>query len=111
MRAGILELLRRLPRSAAFVVSAAYDVIAWNDLAAALMEDFSAVPRAERNLARRAFLTGQLWGVDDAGQFARSVARQLRATAARYPDDPGVAPVTVNCDVLDISDRNQRVVI
>jgi transcriptional regulator with XRE-family HTH domain len=148
VRASILQLLRRLPLAAAFVVSAAYEVIAWNDLAAALMEDFSAVPRKQRNLARRAFLGGSLWGVDDAGQFARSVARQLRATAARYPADPEVAgliselgrselfaelwaandvraeatlrktfrhpmvgPVTVNCDVLDVSDRDQRVVI
>ena len=150
VRRSILDLLHRLPGAAAFVVSATYEVLAWNDLAAALMEDFSALPPRERNLARRAFLgPSPLYGVSDADAFARSVAQQLRAAAARYPDDPGVVslvndllaasprfvalwaahevraeptlrktfqhpmvgPVTVNCDVLDITDRDQRVVI
>jgi transcriptional regulator with XRE-family HTH domain len=154
VRQSILDLLHRLPQAAAFVTSAMYEVIAWNDLAAALMEDFSALPRRERNLARRAFLGPhtpgrRLYGVSDADEFARSTAQQLRATAARYPGDPGVTglidellagsrqfarlwashdvstshtlsktfqhpvvgPVTVNCDALDITDRDQRVVI
>jgi transcriptional regulator with XRE-family HTH domain len=154
VRQSILDLLHRLPQAAAFVTSAMYEVIAWNDLAAALMEDFSALPRRERNLARRAFLGPhtpgrRLYGVSDADEFARSTAQQLRATAARYPGDaevtglidellagsrqfarlwashdvntshtlrktfqhPVVGPVTVNCDVLDITDRDQRVVI
>jgi hypothetical protein len=129
-------------------------VIAWNELAAALMEDFSAIPRRDRNLVRRAFLGPhpagrRLYGVSDVAHFTRTSARRLRATAARYPDDPEVAglvrdllagsesfrelwashdvedepvlcktfrhpvvgPVTVNCDVLDIADRDQRLVI
>ena len=83
------------------------------------------------------------------GGAARHSAQQLRATAARYPDDPEirqlvgdllagsvefrklwashdvsaghtlvktfrhplVGPVTVNCDALDITDQDQRVVI
>lgn len=87
--------------------------------------------------------------MSDADAFARTAAQDLRATAARYPDDPEVTglvdellsgseefsrlwashdvsagpslcktfqhplvgPVTVNCDVLDIADRDQRVVI
>lgn len=91
----------------------------------------------------------RLYGLSDAGAFARTSAQHLRATAARYPDDPEVTglvgelvsgseefarlwashdvcaeptlcktlqhplvgPVTVNCDVLDITDRDQRVVI
>ena len=154
VRQSILDLLHRLPHSAAFVTSATYEVIAWNDLAAALMEDFSALPRRDRNLARRAFLGPRtpgrrLYGVSDADEFARSTAQQLRAAAARYPGDPEVTglidellagseefarlwashdvsarhtlqktfqhplvgPVTVNCDALDITDRDQRVVI
>ncbi|EFL22447.1 putative transcriptional regulator [Streptomyces himastatinicus ATCC 53653] len=153
VRQSILDLLRRLPQAAAIVTSAIYEVIAWNDLACALMEDFSALPRRDRNLARRAFLGPhrhgrRLYGVSDADAFARTTARTLRATAARYPDDPEVAeliaelldgseefarlwashdvcaaptlcktfqhpmvgPVTVNCDALDITDRDQRVV-
>ena len=156
VRQSILDLIQRLPQSAAFVTSAAHEVIAWNDLAAALMEDFSAVSRRDRNLVRRAFLgssspSQRLYGVSDADDFARRSAQRLRATAARYPDDPeivelisellagsaefaqlwashdvGVAaghalrktfqhamvgPVTVNCDVLDITERDQQVVI
>lgn len=129
VRQSILDLLHRLPQAAAFVVSATYEVIAWNDLAH---------PQGRR-----------LYGVSDADAFGRRAAQDLRATAARYPDDPEltelvgellagseefgrlwashdvsaertlrktfqhplVGPVTVNCDVLDIADRDQRVVI
>ncbi|MFF7974256.1 helix-turn-helix domain-containing protein [Streptomyces sp. NPDC007905] len=154
VRQSILDLLGRLPHAAAIVTSAMFEVLAWNELAAALMEDFSAVPRRERNLVRRVFLGPRpggrrLYGVSDAGAFARVSARRLRAAAARYPDDPEMAglveelldgseefarlwaahdvspeptlrktfahplvgPVTVNCDVLDITDRDQQVVL
>lgn len=154
VRQSILDLLRRLPQAAAIVTSATWEVIAWNELAAALMEDFSALSRRDRNLLRRNFLGPRLhgrrlYGVSDADTFARSAAHDLRAAAARYPDDPEVTelvaellagspefarlwashdvcaeptlcktfehplvgPIAVNCDVLDITDRDQRVVI
>jgi len=154
VRQSLLDLIQRLPQAAAIVVSANYEVIAWNDLAAALMEDFSALSRRDRNLARRVFLGPhpqgrRLYGVSDADMFARTVAQHLRAAAGRYPDDPElselvtelhsgseefarvwathdvnaqtalcktfqhplVGNVTVNCDVLDVTDRDQRVVI
>src|ERR1700754_2426166 len=56
VRPSILTLLERLPQTAAFVTSAAFEVLAWNDLAAALMEDFARLAPEDRNLARRAFL-------------------------------------------------------
>ncbi|MEU0337771.1 helix-turn-helix transcriptional regulator [Streptomyces bobili] len=153
VRQSIVDLLHRLPQAAAFVLSATYEVIAWNELAAALMEDFSALSRRDRNVVRRAFLQQpdgrRLYSVSDADEFARTAAQHLRAAAARYPDDPElteliaelldgseefaglwaahevtarptlrktfdhplVGPVSVNCDVLDITDRDQRVVI
>jgi transcriptional regulator with XRE-family HTH domain len=154
VRQSILDLLHRLPQAGAVVISASFEVIAWNDLAAALMEDFSALHRRDRNLVRRAFLGPhrdgrRLYGVSDVDHFARSSARRLRATAARYPADPELAalirdllagsarfrelwashdvadestlrktfehplvgPVTVNCDVLDLTDRDQRLII
>jgi transcriptional regulator with XRE-family HTH domain len=154
VRPSILDLVRRLPLAAATVNSAVYEVLAWNDLAAALMEDFSAVPPRDRNLARRAFLGPhsdgrRLYGVSDVEEFTRSVAVGLRAAMARYQDSPEVTglvdellagsdeftklwesgdvealrtlrktfqhplvgPVTVNCDVLDVADRDQHVVI
>ncbi|GAA1442700.1 helix-turn-helix transcriptional regulator [Nocardiopsis tropica] len=153
VRQSILDLLGRLPQAAAIVLSATYEVIAWNDLAAALLGDFSALPRHERNLVRHAFLATRpdtrLHDPAEAEAFARAAAGHLRAAAARYPDDPEVAALvgdllsgsaefarlwadhdvrtgpglrktlrhpllgalTLNCDVLDIADRDQRVVI
>ncbi|NUR93800.1 MAG: helix-turn-helix domain-containing protein [Kribbellaceae bacterium] len=90
VRQSILDLLDRLPNAAAIVLSAYFEVIAWNHLAAALMEDFSVRTRAERNLLRRAFLGGNkhVYSVVDGARFARSSVNHLRAVAARYPDDP-----------------------
>jgi transcriptional regulator with XRE-family HTH domain len=151
---NILELLGRLSGAAAVVLSATTEVIAWNELAAALLEDFSAYPRRERNVARRVFLAPDLLGMRlydaaHAEALKRTVARELRAAAARYPEDPELAElieelrtgskqfarlwrthdvrtesmpcktihhplvgaITVNCDVLDIADRDQHVVM
>ncbi|MYR84882.1 transcriptional regulator, partial [Streptomyces sp. SID685] len=115
---------------------------------------FSALPRRDRNLARRAFLGPRaegrrLYGVSDAAAFERHAARRLRTAAVRYPDDPEVSalirelldgseefarlwdarevddeptvrktfrhplvgPVAVNCDALELTDRDQQVVI
>lgn len=90
VRQSILDLLDRLPDAAAIVLSATGEIIAWNALAAALMEDFSVRSRTERNLLRRAFLSGDehVYSVVDGEQFARTAVNHLRATAARYPDDP-----------------------
>ncbi|UOX85043.1 helix-turn-helix transcriptional regulator [Amycolatopsis sp. FBCC-B4732] len=92
VRPSILALLQRLPQTAAFVVSATFEVLAWNDLAAALMADFAAVPPEERNLARKAFLApaGSLYRVSDTAEFRLNVVMELRATLARYPADPAV---------------------
>ncbi|WP_204911268.1 helix-turn-helix domain-containing protein [Microlunatus spumicola] len=96
VRPSILALLERLPQTAGFVVSAAFEVLAWNDLAAALMEDFGPLHPDDRNLARRAFLgstrsAAGLYGVSDPSEFQHDVVVQLRTTAARYPTDPVVA--------------------
>jgi transcriptional regulator with XRE-family HTH domain len=162
VRPSILALLERLPQTAAFVTSAAFEVLAWNDLAAALMEDFAGLAPADRNLARRAFLgpalananpnanpNAPLYGISDAAEFRQHVVMELRATLARYPADPVVsglvaelrerspefarlwarhdvqAPqvltktfrhpvageITVDCDALTLSDRDQRLVL
>ncbi|MEU3246101.1 helix-turn-helix transcriptional regulator [Streptomyces sp. NPDC006875] len=95
VRPSILALLQRLPQTAAFVTSAVFEVLAWNDLAAALMEDFAQLAPADRNLARRAFLGSvrpgaTLYGVSDAAEFRHHVVMRLRLTLARYPADPAV---------------------
>jgi len=154
VRPSILALLERLPQTAAIVTSAAYEVLAWNDLAAALMEDFAALTPADRNLARRAFLGTKrlgetLYGISDAAEFRHSIVLELRATLARYPSDPAVTglveglrsgsaefarlwerhdvqaaqmltktfrhpavgEITVDCDALALTDRDQHLVL
>jgi transcriptional regulator with XRE-family HTH domain len=154
VRPSILALLERLPQTAAFVMSAAFEVLAWNDLAAALMEDFTELAPEDRNLARRAFLGSARtdatpYGISDATEFRHHVVMELRATLARYPSDPAVtelvdglrdgspefarlwerhdvraAPmltktfrhpvvgeITVDCDALTLTDRDQHVVL
>lgn len=94
VRPSIATLLHRLPQTAALVLSAAYEVLAWNDLAAALMEDFGALEPAQRNLARKAFLcppaTRPIYGIAEDVEFRHAVVLQLRATLARYPGDPAI---------------------
>src|ERR1700722_18994189 len=97
VRPSILALLERLPQTAAFVTSAVFEVLAWNDLTAALMEDFAKLSPRDRNLARRAFLGPargtpgtSLYGISDAAEFRHHVVLELRATLARYPADPAV---------------------
>jgi len=154
VRPSILALLERLPQTAAFVTSAAFEVLAWNDLAAALMEDFARLAPEDRNLARKAFLKPArpgrtLYGISDGAEFRQHVVMQLRTTLARYPSDPAVtglveelregsrefarlwqrhdvqaAPmltktfrhpavgeITVDCDALTLTDRDQHVVL
>lgn len=96
VRPSILALLERLPQTAAFVTSATFEVLAWNGLAAVLMEDFGALDVADRNLARRVFLEpagreGALYGISDAAEFRHHCVSQLRAALARYPADRAVA--------------------
>ncbi|OLR92830.1 helix-turn-helix transcriptional regulator [Actinokineospora bangkokensis] len=149
VRQSIRDLVDRLPGAAVIVLSALSEVIAWNDLAAALLTDFSALTRRERNLLVRTFLDEGIAWTTDTEEFGRAAARDLRTRAARYPDDPETAalvrelragsaeferlwaensvevrpamvktvlndrvgPLRLNCDVLDIADRDQRVVV
>ena len=94
VRPSITALIHRLPHTAAFVLSAGYEVLAWNELAAALMEDFGKLDPDQRNLARKAFLgapdAAPIYGIAEEADFRLGVVSQLRATAARYPDDPEI---------------------
>ncbi|MCI4658799.1 helix-turn-helix transcriptional regulator [Cryobacterium zhongshanensis] len=93
VRRSILSLLDRLPQIAAFVMSAAFEVLAWNDLAAALLEDAMGPTPNGRNLARRTFLgspppDASRYGLADTRQFHHFVVMELRSALARYPSDP-----------------------
>src|SRR6266545_3346622 len=116
--ATLLNLLEHMTDIAAFVVNARYDVIAWNSLAAALFEDFSAVPRARRNLIYRHFLhpdpAARHYGMSGAAEFGRLAVGQLRTAASRYPTDPQIQPMVgaleLNCDTLVVPMRDQYLV-
>jgi transcriptional regulator with XRE-family HTH domain len=92
--ATVLNLLEHMTDIAAYVVNARYDIIAWNSLAAALFEDFSAVPPARRNLIYRHFLHSdpatRHYGMSGAEEFGSLAVGRLRAAAGRYPHDPQI---------------------
>lgn len=154
VRPSVLSLLERLPLTAGIVLSAAFEVLAWNNLAAALMEDFALVEPHDRNLARKAFLStdqppAAIYGISDDVEFRAGVVMQLRNAQARYPTDRVVADlirelrdgsaefsrlwdrhdvqvppplnktfrgtpvgdITVDCDSLAITDRDQHLVL
>jgi transcriptional regulator with XRE-family HTH domain len=154
VRPSILALLERLPQTAGFVMSAAFEVLAWNDLAAALIEDFAALAPKDRNLARRVFLGSErpgapVYGIADTTEFRDQAVMELRAALARYPTNPAVtglidelrdaspdfarlwdrhdvqaAPtltktfrhpavgeITVDCDSLALTERDQHLVL
>lgn len=154
VRPSILALLERVPAAAGIVLSAAFDVLAWNHLAVALMEDFAAKPPDDRNLARRAFLPdvredAPLYGISDAAEFREQAVIGLRNALTRYPEDDGIrrlveelrtesplfarlwelrvvqpavmltktfehpviGAISLDCDVLHLSDRDQDLVL
>ncbi|AQA02352.1 hypothetical protein BVC93_07795 [Mycobacterium sp. MS1601] len=88
---SVAKLVQGLGTTAAIVLSARFDVLAWNPQATLLMEDFGALAPAERNIARRHFLppVGMTphYGMTHSAEFSRMVVGQLRATLARYPRD------------------------
>ncbi|TYK46308.1 helix-turn-helix transcriptional regulator [Actinomadura decatromicini] len=91
--AGILHLLERLDDTPAYVLDAKYDVLAWNDMAAALIIDFSALEPRDRNPLRWLFLNPDSRLTEEGGEygtFARLSVADLRTALGRYPDDPGV---------------------
>ena len=93
VRASTLRVLERLTDLPAVVLDAKGDVLAWNDLATALLGDFSSWPPPTRNIVWRRFLGGATRVAaspeEDARVAGESVA-SLRAVAAKYPDDPGL---------------------
>ncbi|MFI0448480.1 helix-turn-helix transcriptional regulator [Actinomadura sp. 6N118] len=91
--AGILHLLDRLDDTPAYVLSAEYEVLAWNAMAAALIADFSTMTPKERNVIRWFFgpdTDERLERDEEYLAFARDSVADLRAAAGRYPGDPGI---------------------
>ncbi|QKG19208.1 helix-turn-helix transcriptional regulator [Actinomadura verrucosospora] len=93
---GVRPGLRRLLDSTAdvpvYVVGRYTNVLAWNDLAAALITDFGALAPAERNFARMVFLDEGMRSLyaDWRGKAA-DIVGYLRLDVGRHPGDPSAA--------------------
>jgi transcriptional regulator with XRE-family HTH domain len=83
---GTLNLLERLTDAGALVLDNTCRVLAWNPLAAALFEDFSALTGPDRNVIRRYFLHPDAYGMAQPHRFVTAAVSYLRVATARYPD-------------------------
>ncbi|TFV57814.1 XRE family transcriptional regulator [Mycobacterium sp. PS03-16] len=88
---SVIDLIDRMPDTAALILDAKYDILAWNSLATAVFGDLSAIPGRQRNLVRSFFLepdpARRHHGVSGSEDFARFAVSQLRAVTERYPRD------------------------
>jgi transcriptional regulator with XRE-family HTH domain len=88
---GIRHLLDSMPTTPAYVVDAAYNVLAWNQLATHFIGDLAGHP--DRNMIRWTFRRSpadSVWGDEHFLSFTRSTVADLRAGYARYPGDPEI---------------------
>lgn len=96
---SVLDLIDRMPDTAALILDAKYDILAWNRLSDALFGDLSATSPAERNLVKNFFdepeVSRRHFGVTGSENFAQFAVSQLRAVAERYPRDRAVRMLIV----------------
>jgi len=92
--AGIRYLIDVMPETPAYVVSARYDILAWNKLATFFIGDLSGFAEDDRNMVRWMFARPAddgYWDDEHALAFTRSVVADLRTAYARYPGDRSIA--------------------
>ena len=83
---SIAALLGRLADTPALVMDDTCQVLAWNPLAAALLEDFSVLRAGDRNVLRRIFLEpGGGYGVAGNRRLLTTAVSYLRVATTRYP--------------------------
>ncbi len=85
---GIRYLLDSMPVTPAYVVDAAYNVLAWNELATMFIGRLAG--QADRNMIRWTFRrspTDVSWTDEHFVRFTRATVADLRAGYARYPGD------------------------
>jgi transcriptional regulator with XRE-family HTH domain len=91
---GIRYLLDSMPTTPAYVVDAAYNVLAWNQLATHFIGNLARQP--DRNMIRWTFRRPPehaAWSDADFVRFTRATVADLRAGYARYPGDPEIESV------------------
>ena len=88
---GIRHLLDTMPDTPAYVVDAAYNVLAWNRLAIHFIGDLAS--HEDRNMIRWTFRrepTDVVWTDEHFLRFTRATVADLRASYARYPGDSAI---------------------
>jgi transcriptional regulator with XRE-family HTH domain len=88
---GIRHLLDTLPDTPAYVVDAAYNVLAWNRLAIHFIGDLPGYE--DRNMIRWTFRrepADVIWTDEHFVRFTRAIVADLRAAYARYPGDAAI---------------------
>ncbi|MFI6480579.1 helix-turn-helix transcriptional regulator [Nonomuraea sp. NPDC050663] len=90
--ASMLHLLSFLEEVPAYVLDAAYNIVAFNPLGSALLGDLEMSPGTDLNVIRWCFLYAHTdhFENDDQLAFARASVADLRAAHGRYPDDPEI---------------------
>jgi transcriptional regulator with XRE-family HTH domain len=92
--AGIRYLLDALVATPAYVVSAKFDILAWNQLAMYFVGDLSQTVEDDRNVIRWMFTRpadDTHWDEPQTVAFARSIVADLRAAYVKYPGDRSIA--------------------
>ena len=107
---GVQRMLERLGGVPIGVHSAAWDLLWWNPLWAALTGDPSELTGLDRNIAWRYFM--QPRGViefDDqhAAEFSSDLAADLRDATSRYPRDPGLTRLVSRLKAESAAFRNR----
>jgi transcriptional regulator with XRE-family HTH domain len=106
---GIRHLLDGLPSTPAYVVDAAYNILAWNQLATHFIgdpADYEAAGHEDRNMIRWTFRRSPadvIWSDEQFLCFTRSMVADLRAGYARYPSDPEIESLV--SEMLALSPR------
>jgi len=101
---GIRHLLDGMPNTPAYVVDAAYNILAWNQIATHFIGNLAA--HADRNMIRWTFRrapTDVIWTDEHFLRFTRATIADLRASYARYPSDPEIESVV--SEMLALSSR------
>ncbi|MFG3552518.1 helix-turn-helix domain-containing protein [Streptomyces sp. NPDC047725] len=100
------RLLEDLTATPAVVLGRRMDILAWNQLAAALITDFAQVPERHRNYLRILFTDPAMRTLyADWEKVARTAVAQFRMEAAKYPDDPRLTALVGELSVQDADFR------
>lgn len=98
----LARLMGELHGTPALVFGPRLDILAWNDLAAALLHDFAAVPDRQRNYVRMVFTDPAMREIyPDWDDVARTCVEVLRMEAGTNPTDPALSELVGELSIAD----------